>query len=232
MSRFLFIFILLLLGVSAFAQQEVVYDTSEIAARSFNPTEIEKYKSDPAFQYDVAHERPRSWWERFWDRFWERIGKMLSTEGGWNATKIVLVVIAIIILAGFVFIFFGMGKEGFFGKKNVDDPLAYAVSEDDIHAINFDAAIEQAIGSGNFRFAVRLLYLQTLKNLTDAGIINWQLNKTNIAYLRELDGKSYQRNFRELTLQFESNWYGDLPIDAAEFQDVRLQFNQFNKNLS
>lgn len=228
MIRFLYILTSIMFCQLVRAQQQVVYDTSEISVRDLSATAINKYKSDPAFQYDIAVERPRSWWERFWNRFWERIGNMLSSEGGIRATEIILIALSIIILVCFIVILLGMGKGGLFGKKNNDDPLDYSVAEDDIHAINFDAALELAINNKNFRFAVRLLYLQTLKNLTDAGVINWQVNKTNIAYLNELNGKTYQPDFRKLTLQFESNWYGDLPIDANEFQAVRDQFNQFN----
>lgn len=228
MIRFLYILTSIMFCQLVRAQQQVVYDTSEIAVRKLSATAINIYRSDPAFQYDIAVERPRSWWERFWNRFWERIGNMLSSEGGIRATEIILIALSIIILVCFIVILLGMGKGGLFGKKNNDDPLAYSVAEDDIHAINFDAALELAINNRNFRFAVRLLYLQTLKNLTDAGVINWQVNKTNIAYLNELNGKSYHADFRKLTFQFESNWYGDLPIDANEFQAVRDQFNQFN----
>ena len=213
------------------AQQPVVYDTAAIEIRSLDASTLEKYKAEPAFQYDTSLTKPRSWWERFWDRFWERIGRMLGSGKGIMTTKIVLVTIAIIIMVCFVFILSGMGREGLFGKKSNSNPLDYAVSEEDIHSINFDAAIEEAVSNKNYRFAVRLLYLQTLKNLTDAGSINWQVNKTNIAYLNELNGKPYQKNFRQLTLQFENNWYGDLPIDANEFQTVKSQFNKFNQEL-
>ena len=121
---------------------------------------------------------------------------------------------------------------GLFGKKNKEETLDYSVMEDNIHTINFEAAIEQAIADKNFRFAVRLLYLQTLKNLTHAGLINWQVNKTNVAYVEELNGNEYQQHFRRLTRQFENNWYGYLPIEEKEFGAVIDHFNQFNQKLS
>ncbi len=232
MFRYLFLLTSIFFSLLVRAQEQVNYDTSSVAVRNFSASSIEKYKADPAFQYSVEVEKPRSWWQRFWSRFWEKIGNMLGTESGMQTTKVVLITISIIILVGFLIIFLGMGKGGLFGKKNKNDPLAYSVMEDDIHAINFETNIELAISNRNFRFAVRLLYLQALKNLADAGIINWQLNKTNTAYINELNGKNYQPDFRKLTLQFESNWYGDLPINADEFATVRDQFNQFNRKLS
>jgi hypothetical protein len=103
--------------------------------------------------------------------------------------------------------------------------------KEDIHAIDFDRAIQDAIDTRNFRMAVRLLYLQSLKNLADRGLINWQLNKTNIAYVHELDNHEFQQTFRDLTFQFEINWYGDVPIDENEFGSVRDQFNRFKRQL-
>ena len=125
-----------------------------------------------------------------------------------------------------------MTNIGLFGKENKEEALGYFVVEENIHAINFDAAIEKAIADKNFRFAVRLLYLQTLKNLAGIGLINWQVNKTNIAYVEELNGNIHQAGFRNLTRQFEKNWYGYLPIEESEFRQVMNHFNQFNQKLT
>jgi len=232
MIRLLSILILMLLCRFVQAQKPVVYDTAAIEIRSLDASTINRYKADPAFQYDTSLTKPRSWWERFWSRFWERVGRMLSSGNGIITTKIFLVAIAVIIMVYFVLVLSGMGREGLFGKKSNSNPLDYTVSEEDIHSINFDAAIEEAVSNKNYRFAVRLLYLRTLKKLTDDGVINWQVNKTNIAYLKELNGKAFQYDFGNLTLQFENNWYGDLPIDEKEFQTVRNEFNRFNQNLA
>jgi hypothetical protein len=233
MLRFLFILSCILFCGTVFAQRQlVVKDSSDIEIRNFNPSAIEKYKADPAFRYDMVHEATRSWWANFWRWLWQKIDNIFETETGMQVTKTMFIIIAIIVLVMAVLALTGMGKAGLFGKKNKEDALGYAVLEDDIHAIDFNAAIADAVNERNYRFAVRLLYLQTLKNLTDAGLINWQLNKTNITYVNELNGNEYQQNFRNLTRQFESNWYGDLPIELTEFTEVREQFNQFNKTLS
>jgi hypothetical protein len=234
MRPFLFIISFFILLQTSRAQHTIVYDSADIKTRTFSAEKLKEYKANKDFQYERFKETPKSIWDRFWEwlwglweRFWQRV---FSTEGGRITFKTVLIILAVAVLVFFILKLSGMTKSGLFGRKS-GDGLDYSTSEEDIHTINFEEAIQQAINSGNLRLAVRLLYLQSLKQLTDTGLINWQINKTNIAYVQELSGSSYQPAFSNLTLQFESNWYGDVPIDAGEFNSVREQFNQFNRQL-
>lgn len=216
------------------AQHTIVYDSSVVTQRTFNAEKLNEYRANKDFQYERFKEPPKSVWDRFWDWVWGKWNKfwqeVLSTESGRTSFKTILILLAVAVLVFFILKLSGMTKSGLFGRKS-GDGLDYTTSEEDIHTINFDDSIQEAINNGNLRLAVRLLYLQSLKKLTDIGLINWQINKTNIAYVQELSGSSYQPAFSNLTLQFESNWYGDVPIDTNEFNSVREQFNQFNRQL-
>ena len=212
------------------AQPGIVYDSAHLVQRSFEQGKLSEYKADKDFQYNRYKEPPASLWQRFWDWFWLKIAEMLSTKEGALTFKTVMISVALLVLGFFIYKLTGMSKAGLF-KRNTGDVSGYTVSDEDIHGINFEQAIEQAIQNNNYRLAVRMLYLQTLKTLADRHLINWQLNKTNIAYLQELQASTHQQAFSHLTWQFESNWYGDMPIDATEFGEVRNQFNQFNRQL-
>ena len=65
-------------------------------------------------------------------------------------------------------------------------PLAYDTAAENIHEVDFATRLAEAEAAGNCRLAVRLGYLQLLKQLTDRGLIHWQPDKTNHAYLAEL----------------------------------------------
>ncbi len=123
-----------------------------------------------------------------------------------------------------------MNKGGMFGRSS-SDKIDYTISADDIHGISFDEAIQQAIASSNFRLAIRLLYLQSLKKLSDNGYINWQINKTNTDYLQETSDKKWHSLFSSLTLTFEYTWYGEAVVSKERFNIVQQQFNQFNNQL-
>jgi hypothetical protein len=210
--------------------EDILNDSSVVITRAFSAEKMHAYKSNQDFQYNRYKEPPISFWDRFWGWFWGKIANLLSTKGGLTIFQTVFILLAVLVLGFFVYKLTGMNKAGLF-KRNAGDVSGYSVADEDIHSINFEQAIADAIKNNNYRLAVRLLYLQSLKRLTDKNLINWQLNKTNIAYVQELQGSNYQSAFSNLTLQFENNWYGDMPIDNTEFNEVYEQFNQFNRQL-
>ncbi|MEJ7739128.1 MAG: DUF4129 domain-containing protein [Chitinophagaceae bacterium] len=227
----LFLICLTCLQQLVFAQGRINYDTARFTERRFSAVQMDRYRSDPDFRYDLIQEPPHSVWDRFWVWFWKKLGEILKIRNGTRILNATFILVAIAILLFFIFKISGMNNIGLFAKKNTGEGLSHSVLDDDVHTINFDIAIQQAIEGGNYRFAIRLLYLQSLKNLTDRQLINWQINKTNFAYVSELNGKACQQPFNELTSQFEMNWYGERPLEAQEFGRVKDQFDLFNRQL-
>ncbi len=141
-----------------------------------------------------------------------------------------MILFAVAAIVFFVMKITGMTGGGIFGR-NAGSSFSYTVSEDDIHAISFDNAIQQAVNAGNFRLAIRLLYLQALKNLSDKGYIDWQINKTNSDYIQEVVSKPWHSLFQLLTWRFEYTWYGERNMEKDDFNQLQLQFQQFNNQL-
>lgn len=229
MKPWLFILLLAASTVS-FAQFKVQKDSSLIKARSFNRKALNEIKNDSQFQYDNLVEPPRSIWERFWRWFWRKFRQIWGTSPGRTSISTMLILAAVSAIAFFVFKVMGMSKEGLFGKSS-SGAVDYSVSHEDIHGISFEEAIQQAIWAGNYRLAIRLLYLQSLKILTDRGYIQWQVNKTNADYLKEVTGKKWASLFGMLTWHFDYAWYGELPVSKEKFESVQEQFKIFNDQL-
>lgn len=231
--RALFICILILAAsFSGFAQKNILYDSSFMHAREYDADKLSSYKKDPVFQYEKVIEPPKSLWDRFWDWFWSLINRFFNTKSGGAIFQWTLISVAVIVLVYFIIKLNGMTNAGLFGKNNKGEKLDYTIMSEDIHSIDFDNEIQKAIDEKNFRLAVRLLYLQSLKKLTDNGNIHWQLNKTNLAYWQELGGTKYQQPFFDITRQFEYNWYGNRPATQEEFGTLRQTFNDFNSQLN
>ena len=57
---------------------------------------------------------------------------------------------------------------------------------ENIFEINFQQEIDKAVQAGNYRLAVRLLFLRLLKNLAEKNIIQYQQDRTNFDYLMQL----------------------------------------------
>jgi hypothetical protein len=229
MCRILIV-ILISICTPCFAQKQVKADTAQIEKRLINADALKRIKADKEFQYDRYKEPPKSLWDRFWSWFWFKISQLLSTKGGRTTMWTVFIVIGVATITYFVLKVMGMNKGGLFGRSSKES-LNYTISSDDIHGISFEEAIQQAIASSNFRLAIRLLYLQSLKKLSDSGYINWQLNKTNTDYLQETRDKKWHSLFSSLTYNFEYTWYGETPINKERFNVVQEQFTQFNNQL-
>ena len=84
------------------------------------------------------------------------------------------------------------------------DEQVYEEMEDTIYGIDFDAIISQALGREDYREAIRMIYLRTLKALSDSQQIDWQPFKTPSQYVREFDAAA----FRTLTSHFLRVRYG------------------------
>jgi hypothetical protein len=93
-----------------------------------------------------------------------------------------------------------------------------------------DSLLRNAIRSGNYRLAVRYLYLQSLKRLSEKKFIEINSNKTNYEYVAEIRKHKFANEFASLTLQYEYVWYGEYPVNEKLFEQIQSGFTQFNKN--
>jgi hypothetical protein len=100
--------------------------------------------------------------------------------------------------------------------KKEEEGVDYDVEEDTIYGVDFDSEIRQALAAQDYRQAVRLLYLQTLKHLSDQGRINWQPSKTPMQYMRELELPA----FSELSRHFIRVRYGNFGATEALFREM------------
>jgi hypothetical protein len=76
---------------------------------------------------------------------------------------------------------------------------------------------------GNYREAVRCLYLALLSRLHRDGAITYDVTLSNWDYLRHFKGqREWLPPFRELTRRFDFAWYGNVPVGVEGYQDFRL----------
>jgi hypothetical protein len=95
----------------------------------------------------------------------------------------------------------------------------------------YNALIHDAESRNNFNLSIRYLYLQSLKKLSDNGLIGFSPDKTNNLYVQELQGRTYQQEFAFLTLNYDYVWYGQFMIDKIQYQELKSKFILFNKKV-
>ncbi len=95
----------------------------------------------------------------------------------------------------------------------------------------YNDLIYEAEEKNDFNLAVRYLYLQLLKKLSDQELILFSPDKTNRFYMQELAGKNYQQEFASLTLHYEYVWYGKFSISHDRYIHLKNEFIGFNKKI-
>ena len=143
----------------------------------------------------------------------------------------------ILLIAGFVSLlvwFLATSDINLFRNKQktiADDVLAQEEGEN-IFEMNFEKEMRNAINDENYRLAVRLMYLRTLKDLSDRNLIKYTHEKTNSDYLFQLAASPYYKKFFRLTRSFDYTWYGKFPLSRDGFSTVQHDFNNFKQQLS
>lgn len=200
-----------------------------LTLRKFDQQKIRSYRLSKDFIYDNTAPENESLWSKFWKWFWELFESIAGNKhAGSFIGYTAIVVLAALIVFG-VMKLLGLDLKILTGKSKQTE-VPYHESSDNIHEIDFMAEIDKAIGSGNYRLAIRLFYLRLLKQLSDSGQISWQPEKTNQIYISEIRDLKQRSLFDALTKQFEYIWYGEFYIDQEKFNQIKSGFDQFNLN--
>lgn len=178
------------------------------------------WQSQPAYDYNRELITPEV------DVFgWlsQQVAKLLravfGSEFAEEYTGLVLLCLVVVILVFLLWVLYKKRPE-LFMRSSRQAKVAYSVQQDTIYGVDFQQEIAEAIARRDYKEAVRLLYLQTLKQLSDAEKINWQLYKTPTEYIYELKSEALRASFRELTNRFLRVRYGNFEATEALFREM------------
>lgn len=192
----------------------LVCDTAQIAL----------WQSDPAYNYNRELITPElNLFEWISKQFGEFMRKIFGSRFAEEYSGLILICIAIIILLLIIWFVYRKRPELFMrSRKNA---LPYTVGEDTIYGVDFSGGITDALSRQDYREAVRLLYLQTLKQLSDAERIDWQPYKTPTQYLTEVRLPA----FRQLTNHFLRVRYGNFEATEELFRTMQTLQEEIRK---
>ena len=225
--------------VGVFAQQDslkVKYDTSEIKQRKFDADKLDTYKSDKDFNYEVK-KREVTLLERVFDWFKRMLSKTLSWIFGVEKAmgilaviaKILPYIIAVIVLFLLLKFFLKVTINGIVSGKtnkavvNLSDEAALIKNQD------LSILIQKAIEQKNYRLAIRYYYLLALQKLSKHDFIEWQQEKTNEDYIKEIKQELLKNKFTSSTYLYDFVWYGNFDINELEFAKAETEFNELIK---
>ncbi len=234
-KRISLVFLLLLISTYAWAvadslKYSVVNDTLKINERSINKIELEKYRADSQFQYGRPQEAV-SPWQRFIVWLLSILGRFLYFTTQTLIGKIVFYALLAGILLWVILKLLNIDVKDLFYGKSAGSTIDFKIAEENIHALDFDTLIENAVQNKKYRDAVRLTFLYSLRKLSDANMIHWLPGKTNDDYLKELNQHAVTPRLQELRYYFDYAWYGHFEINQQTYNEVQRTFQDLKSKL-
>jgi hypothetical protein len=183
-----------------------------------------------------------------WERFLQWLGKWLEElfkrserepvtrspnagaagQGVANILVVVLVAGVVVVLA--LVLLRALGKAPLAGEGSqleVSTQDAATLAADPTNALSrppegWAHLADELAARGEYREAVRSLYLALLSRLHREGVIHYDTTLSNWDYLRQFRSRrEWLPSFRELTRRFDFAWYGNLPVGAEGYRDFR-----------
>jgi hypothetical protein len=205
-------------------------DTLVVRSRSFDQQLISEFQKNPDFRYG----RPQTGLSAF-DRFliwlFSWIARFLSFATDTIFGRIFFYGLCAALIVYVILKLLNVDVRDLFFRGGRSSSVDFRIAEENIHGLDFEQLINDAVSKKQFRNAVRLVFLFSLKRLADAQLIQWMPGKTNDEYLAELAQHPSRHSLRELRYYFDYVWYGHFEVTDQTFAVVNETFRKFNATL-
>lgn len=221
-------------AASARAEAEAILARPEFErpAEVKMPQEVEPKKDDP---------EPPGWLAKLWNDFWEALWKWLregnerrpvsapsgpSLDLGLTNLVVVGAVVLVLAVLGAVLLR-SLGKKGAEAATDEAALTETPLAADPMSALarppeGWAELADALAAKGQFREAIRHLYLALLSRLHRDGAIDYDPAKSNWDYFRGFRGaRAALTPFRELTLRFDFAWYGQVDVGQPAYAAFR-----------
>ena len=214
-------FLVLLVLFISLSNNGPTYGTMERERRDMNQqarAALEKILSTEQFQ---NRDIQSSWWSRILERFFNR----LPRGAGWLNTMLewlLYLIAALVIVSVFVFIAKRFRRLPSFTANH--DAITESQRYMDPEAMRTQAY--ECSQKGDYKQAIRYLYLSLLLCLDKAGLLTYGAGRTNGEYVDEVHSSMDEgvERFASLTLLFERKWYGMEESSAGDFRQCEEIF--------
>ncbi|HLK99335.1 MAG TPA: DUF4129 domain-containing protein [Myxococcaceae bacterium] len=191
---------------------------------------------------EEQEKQPPGWWQQFMDWLSKMLKKLfesdrdpvrsspnLSPSSGADAAKVLVILLFGLALAVVVALLVRtfLKRDEDTAQLEVSTYESSALAQDPMSALSrppegWAHLADELAAKGEYREAVRSLYLALLSRLHREGAILYDSTLSNWDYLRTFKGRrEWLPPFRELTRRFDFAWYGNLPVGADGYRDFR-----------
>lgn len=209
-----------------------VNDTTRVPKKSFDETVIQKLKSDPDLNYKEAPTVAESLWDRLLSWIDQFLSSLFENATMTDVGRILMYIIGIIALIVIIMALLKVNAFRVFYGNADQGQFKYNVLHENIHEMDFEKLIQEAVDKNDFRIATRLIFLFALKLLSEKHLIQWQAGKTNHDYVNELTIGELKTGLNELSFYFDYAWYGHFNINRDQYQKVDGLFKDWKTRLT
>ena len=116
------------------------------------------------------------------------------------------------------------------GKKKIKYDIEN-ISATKIPKSELELLLEKSLTEKNYREAIRIYFVFTIKSLVEKNYIIWEKEKTNFSYLNEMRDNTSFKEFENIVTIYEIIWYGEREISKEEFKRIEPFFLNLLKKL-
>lgn len=153
----------------------------------------------------------------------------LNTGLWGNVLQTIAIILAVLAIAFGIYKMMQQPRNKAIARDGVE--ITFDNLEDYLHETDLDRFLKQALADQNYALAIRVYYLQIIKDLSAKNAIHWSREKTNRDYLREMRQHPKASAFRDATQTFERVWYGNVNLTADTYRQIEPRFRQLLSNL-
>lgn len=193
----------------------------------------ESILSKPEFQWQQAEP---SLWQQWGERFFAWLNEWLNKLFGGQSMnvnagspiKILLSVFAILIFAALIFfvlrdLFTALVSESTLDSEEQSGEVPLT-AENALHRA------QELSRGGDYRSAVRFLYLSSLLLLEERGLLRYDRSKTNREVLRSVaDQPDLKKPLHDVVEVFDQVWYGYQALDQADYERYEADVQQIKE---
>lgn len=189
---------------------------------------LNRILAQPEFQWKDQNARKPSVLDKLWQRIQKELGNLSQKFLGFKGINYVLGIGAVLILTAMILFLFRNVLFGFVAESKLA-PRSRAGSE----VMTADTALKRAQDlsqGGDYRSAVRYLYLSTLLLLEERGLLSYDRTKTNREYLQSVSGyPELETTLGYVVEVFDRVWYGYQPLEDRDYQFYERQVGKLRQ---
>lgn len=202
---------------------------------SHQQSALDDVLSQPEFQWK---ERPPSKLEQWWTRLKQQVGAWLrgifNTDESSGAITVTLpfgsyvmtFISAVLLILALTYVLRDL-------RVGLSAETALEAEDAAGEPLTSGAALQRArtfSSGGDYRTAVRYLYLSTLLLLDERGVLTYDRALTNREYARGLASVPHlARLFSSVVDVFDRVWYGEQPLDSATYEDYAEKITELSQ---